>query len=130
MNSRIKLRFPILHLTLVALFLLHATGASGDTPLGWINNGTTSAYTTTRGELELSASIQAVNDTIDFLNVRDDLFANNQRLVGKSGDLDGFKLEAHYGITDFLSVFARHQEHELTVECIPSEHMGPINPNS
>lgn len=116
MNSRIKLRFPILHLTLVALFLLQATGASGDTPLGWINNGTTSAYTTTRGELELSASIQAVNDTIDFLNVRDDLFANNQRLVGKSGDLDGFKLEAHYGITDFLSVFARHQEHELTVE--------------
>lgn len=87
-----------------------------DTPLGWINNGNMSAYTTTQGELELSASYQAVNGTIDFLDIREDLFASNRRLVGKSGDLQGARLEAHYGITDFLSVFARHQEHALTVD--------------
>jgi hypothetical protein len=90
--------------------------ATADTPLGWISNNNMSAYTTTQGELELSGSFNFVNETIDFLDIRKDLFANNQRLVGQSGDLSGTRLEAHYGITDYLSVFARYQQHELTVD--------------
>lgn len=104
-------------LALVAILVSGLPASThADTPLGWINNNNMSAYTTTQGELELSASIQAVNGSIDFLNIREDLFASNRRLVGKSGDLQGTRLEAHYGINDFLSVFARHQEHELTVD--------------
>lgn len=108
--KRLAQRFTAITASILPMFAL------ADTPLGWINNGNMSAYTTTKGELELAASYQAVNGTIDFLNVREDLFASNRRLVGKSGDLQGGRLEAHYGITDFLSVFARHQEHELTVD--------------
>jgi hypothetical protein len=86
-----------------------------DTPVGWINNNMP-AYTTTKGELEISGSIQAVNETIDFLDLREDLFENNPRLSGKSADLDGTRFEVHYGVTDTLSIFARHQQHELTVD--------------
>lgn len=92
-----------------------------DTPLGWINAGTTSAYTTTKGEFEFSVAALAVNDTIDFIDARDDLIAADRRLVGKSGDLDGNKIEAYYGITETVSVFLKKQEHSLTVE------LGEIN---
>ncbi len=92
-----------------------------DTPLGWINSSNPTAYTTTAGEFEISASYLAVNDTIDFLNIRDDLIAANRILAGKSGDLSGRRLELNYGILPELSVFYRRQEHALTVD------LGTIN---
>lgn len=90
--------------------------SQADTPLGWINTDKISAYTTTRGEFEITGAVRAVNDTLDFLNVRDDLLEANQRLAGDSGDLEGTNLQIHYGITEYLSVFASHQQHELTVD--------------
>ncbi|MDD9960250.1 MAG: hypothetical protein OXU66_15125, partial [Gammaproteobacteria bacterium] len=77
-----------------AFFMAHSRA---DTLLGWINAGNVSAYTTNQGKFELSLAGLAVNDSLDFLNIRDDLIANNQRLAGKSGDLDGFKFEMSYG---------------------------------
>jgi hypothetical protein len=103
----------------ISVFILAsclAATAWSDTPLGWINTGNTSAYTTTKGEFEFSLAGLAVNDTIDFVNARDDLIANNRRLVGKSGDLDGTKFEVSYGITDTISVSIRKQQHSLTVD--------------
>ncbi|MEQ8954942.1 MAG: hypothetical protein RL120_12490 [Gammaproteobacteria bacterium] len=96
--------------------LLLIGAAQADTPLGWINSDNASAYTTTAKELEISAAVLAVNDTIDFLNVRDDLIAANRILAGKSGDLSGRRLEINYGILPELSVFYRRQEHDLTVD--------------
>lgn len=108
-------QFAFLRLALLTI-LAPINIVMADTPLGWISNNTMSAYTTTKGELELSGSIQAVNEAIDFLDIREDLFENNPRLTGKSGDLDGTRFEAHYGVTDYLSIFARYQQHELTVD--------------
>lgn len=106
-------------------FTLLAVAASpqvlADTPLGWINAGNTSAYTTTRGEIEIGLAGLAVNDTIDFLNYRDDLIANNSRLTGDTGDLSGTRLELHYGITNTLDVFLKLQQQSLTIE------LGPIS---
>lgn len=110
---------PLLSCLIVAL-APHGIEVRADTPLGWIDSNIISAYTTTRGELEISASLQTVDDTVDILNIRDDLLASNPRLTGDSGDLIGRKLELHYGLSDSLSVFARLQEHELTVD------VGPI----
>jgi hypothetical protein len=101
--------------------MLFSNTVTADTPLGWINSSNPAAYTTTAGEFEISLASLAVNDTIDFLNVRDDLVANNRRLAGDSGDLNGGKLELHYGITESLSVFYRQQQHRLTVD------LGTIN---
>ena len=102
--------------------LLLAPGANhADTPLGWINAGNPSAYTTTAGEFEINVSGLAVNDSIDFLNIRDDLLSSTQKLVGDSGDLLGAKLELHYGISSDLSVFYRLQVQDLTVD------LGSIN---
>ncbi|MFT4816437.1 MAG: hypothetical protein ACI80L_001125 [Pseudohongiellaceae bacterium] len=105
----------------LAAFLSICTVVSADTPLGWINSSNQAAYTTTAGEFEISIAGLAVNSTIDFLNVRDDLIANNRTLVGDSGDLSGAKFEIHYGITEAISVFYRQQQHQLTVD------LGTIN---
>ena len=100
----------------VMALLLFSQPATGDTPLGWINSSNNSAYTTTRGDLEVSIAGLAVNSTLDVLNIRDDLIANNQRLIGDSGDLSGEKLELHYGIFRYFSVFYRIQNHSMTVD--------------
>ncbi len=101
---------------LIIGFATYTPDLKADTPLGWINSDKISAYTTTKGEFEISGAIRAVNDTLDIFNYRDDLFAANRRLAGDSGDLDGTNLQVYYGITDYLSVFANAQEHELTVD--------------
>jgi len=112
-----------LHSTLATLLLfnLSPSPVHGDTPLGWINSGNQSAYTITKGEFEVNAAGLAVNESIDFLNIRDDLIANSQTLAGDSGNLSGSKFELHYGITEELAVFYRQQQHSLTVD------LGAIN---
>ena len=89
---------------------------AADTPLGWINSSNNAAYTTARGDLEISIAGLAVNDSLDFFNIRDDLIANNRRLAGDSGDLSGEKLELHYGVFEEFSVFYKRQQHSLTVD--------------
>lgn len=106
---------------LLVAILSISNSARADTPLGWISSANPSAYTTTKGELEVTLATLAVNDSIDFLNIREDLLANTQRLVGDSGDLSGAKFEIHYGITEAISVFYRRQQHQLTVD------LGTIN---
>ncbi|MEX2468226.1 MAG: hypothetical protein WD396_00585 [Pseudohongiellaceae bacterium] len=87
-----------------------------DTPPGWINANNDSAYTTTRGELALSIAGLKVNDTIDFLDIREDLLAGDRRLEGDSGDLSGLRIALDFGVTEWLSLFYREQRHALRVE--------------
>lgn len=87
-----------------------------DTPAGWISSDNPSAYTTTRGRLELTAALLGVNEDLDVLNIRDDVVAQSNRLAGDSGDLVGRKFALHYGITEELEVFAHFQSHALSVE--------------
>lgn len=95
--------------------------AIADTPLGWISSSNTSAYTTTKGQIEIAMRGIAVNDTIDVLNYRDELVANNRALGGDSGDLSGGLLEIHYGALEYLEVFYRRQEQQLQID------LGTIN---
>lgn len=90
--------------------------AHADTPLGWINTNNPSAYTTTQGELEIAVAKLAVNDTLDFLNYREDLIATSGRLTGDSGNLEGTQFELNYGLTRELSVFYHRQQHSLTLD--------------
>ncbi|MEX2130197.1 MAG: hypothetical protein WD772_01820, partial [Pseudohongiellaceae bacterium] len=90
--------------------------AAADTPLGWINSGNVSAYTIDRFSFELTGAKLKVNDTIDFLSIREDLLAGQQRLVGDSGDLDGERFEFHLGLTDNLALFYTRQQQEFTVD--------------
>lgn len=96
--------------------LLMSAQALADTPLGWINSQNASAYTTAPGELSFSFSGLAVNDTLDFLGIREDLLAGDQRLIGDSGDLSGDRVDVHYGITDAVSVFFEQQRHDVRLE--------------
>lgn len=106
---------------LVCGLMLFSAPSLGDTPPGWINSGNVSAYTTNQGELELAVAALAVNDLIDIFDFREDLIANNRRLVGNSGDLDGTRLELHYGITRYLEAFYRELRHGMEVD------LGTVN---
>ena len=57
------------------LVVISGTPVQADQPFGWIGNGHSSAYTLARGEFELSGNLLRVDDTIDFLNLRNDLLA-------------------------------------------------------
>ena len=103
--------------------------ALADTPLGWINAENPSAYTLDARRVELSLGKLAVNDTIDFLDIRNDLLAGTRKLVGDSGDLDGQRAELHLGLSSSLSVFYRRQEQDLKIELgdIASVHITDID---
>ena len=90
-----------------------------DTPVGWINSNITSAYTLNAYDFELSAAALAVNDTIDFLDIRDDLIAGTRSLTGNSGDLSGQRAEIQFGLGSMFTVFYRQQNQDLTVKFSP-----------
>lgn len=111
------LKFNVLaNRCLAALLVVLPHLVLADTPPGWINGNNSSAYTTTRGELALSLAGLKVNDTIDFLDIREDLLAGDRRLEGNSGDLTGLRVTLDYGISDWLSAFYREQRHDLRVD--------------
>lgn len=75
-----------------------------------------SAYTVDAMTFDLSLGALAVNDDIDFLDIRDDLLAGTRQLEGDSGDLSGNRAEIQFGITSYLSAFYRRQKTDLTIE--------------
>lgn len=90
--------------------------AFADSPLGWIHSNNPSAFTISALDFEATFAKIEVNDTIDFLDIRDDLLAGTRKLEGDSGDLSGQKLELNFGLTSYLSAFYRRQEHDLKIE--------------
>lgn len=95
---------------------LHASLAFADSPLGFIHSDNPSAYTIPAWDYEITLAGLAVNDTIDFLDVRKDLLAGTRKLVGDSGDLTGRRAEIQLGLTSYLSAFYRRQEQDLKIE--------------
>lgn len=118
---------PLASLTAISLCCVNF--AVADTPLGWISNENPSAYTQNARTFELSVGAIAVNETIDFLNIRSDLLAGTRKLVGDSGDLKGQRVELHVGIVPSLSVFYRSQQQDLKIELgeISSVHLIDID---
>lgn len=99
------------------LLLLAAAAASrAETPVGWISLGNPSAYTQDAGRLELGLSGIAVNDALDFLDLREDLIAENDNLAGDTGDIRGARLDIEFGVASFLTAFASAGRHDMTVE--------------
>ena len=102
-------------------FVLYSIGlismpVLAEQPFGWIGNDQSSAYAIGMGRMELSGYRARVNDTIDFLNLRNDLLASNaQRLVGDTGDLTGSTRQLRIGILDSLELFYRQSEQNLTI---------------
>ncbi len=90
-----------------------------DTPAGWINSNITSAYTLNAFDFELTAAALAVNDTIDFLDARDELVAGTRSLTGNSGDLSGQRAEIQFGLGSMFTLFYRQQSQDLTVKFSP-----------
>ena len=69
--------------SLCVLASVSAAPAQAEQPFGWVGNGHPSAYSLQAGDFELSGNLLRVNDTVDFLNLRNDLLAGNQRLGGQ-----------------------------------------------
>lgn len=119
MRSLVTTRTP--HLLFSALVMTGAANASAaDEPTGWIGNDHMSAYTLDTGEFEVSGGLSRVDDTIDFLNLREDMLAGNSRLIDNSGDLDGLRGEARLGIWRGLEVFYKRHDFDLTLKTSPT----------
>lgn len=111
-------RFSKLPTTLAASAMLTACigVAHADTPLGWIEKASPSAYTLGAMEFDLSIGAIVVNDTVDFLDIRDDLLAGTRKLEGDSGDLSGQNFSLQFGIAPMLTAFYSQQNQDFTVE--------------
>jgi hypothetical protein len=107
--------------SLCVLASVSASPAQAEQPFGWTGIGHPSAYALAPGEFELSGNLLRVDDTIDFLNLRNDLLAGNQRLVGNSGDLDGRGGELRIGVWDSLELFYRQTDQDLVL------NIGPVS---
>jgi len=107
--------------SLCVLASVSASPAQAEQPFGWTGIGHPSAYALAPGEFELSGNLLRVDDTIDFLNLRNDLLAGNQRLVGNSGDLDGRGGELRLGVWDSLEMFYRQTGQDLAL------NIGPVS---
>lgn len=118
-------------ISLVLLWILVNNCVLADTPVGWINSQNPSAYTASKGELNITIGGLLVNDTVDFLDIREDLLAGDRLLIGKSGDLGGQRIEFHYGITEWLAAFYVQQEHSIRIDFgeISSINLIDINSN-
>jgi hypothetical protein len=90
--------------------------ALAEVPAGWINSDFISAYTQDARTIDVSAEALRVNDSIDFLDIREDLLAGTTRLSDKSGDLRGFRGTVHVGLLETLSAFYTRQQQDLTLE--------------
>ena len=93
--------------------------AAAQQPYGWVGNN--HAYALPFGAIDLSGSEVRVNDTVDFLSLRDELLAGNSRLTGNSGDLTGSDTELRLGVGLGLELFYREKEQGLTI------NLGPIS---
>ncbi len=105
-------------LTSLALAIAALTGsaAQADSPLGWVHTDHISAYTLNERTFELSLGAMAVNEDLDFLDVREDLLAGTRQLEGDSGDISGNNLELHVGIMPWLSAYYRRQQSDLVID--------------
>jgi hypothetical protein len=108
----------------IALGSIAFSSANADTPLGWIESAAPSAYTLGAMEIDLSLGAIAVNDTIDFLDIRDDLLAGTRKLEGDSGNLSGQNFSVQFGIASMLTAFYSQQNQALSVEL---GNIGSIN---
>ena len=91
----------------LAIASLTAGAAQADSPLGWVHADHNSAYTLNERTFELTLGAIAVNEDLDFLDVREDLLAGTRQLEGDSGDISGNNLELHVGILPWLSALRR-----------------------
>lgn len=117
---RLRHRLPRPALGCLSLLALSAA-AGADTPLGWVSGDLVHAYTQDARSVEVTAERIAVNDTIDFLDIRDELLAGNRRLEDNSGDLKGWQGTIRVGVLEMLELFYRRQEHDLVLK------LGPVN---
>jgi len=97
-----------------------------DVPANWIKSSP-DAYVLSPGSFNIEGSLQRVNDTIDFLNFRDDLQEINARLVGDSGDLEGSGINLRVGVWRGLELFYQRQQQELMLEVSPSSRTNIVD---
>lgn len=98
-----------------SMLLCSATPVSATEPWGWVGNDHVSAYTLQPWEFELSGSLQRVNDSLDVLNLREDLLAGSNRLSSDSGDFKGVRGELRIGVWQGLELFYQRHDHDMTL---------------
>lgn len=79
----------------------------------WIFQDFTSAYTLHKNDFEITASWLVMNETIDFLDVKEKSIGNSNLFTASLGDYSGGKFLINYGLTDRLMFNGFYQKAKL-----------------
>ena len=93
----------------------------------WVFQDFTSAYTLHKNDYELTASWLAMNETIDFLDVKESTIGNSNLFTASLGDYSGGKFIIQYGLTDRLMVNGFYQKGKLDSTLGSSSTFKDIN---
>ena len=94
---------------------------------GWLIQDTPMAFTPKQWEGEITAKWLLVNDTVDFLNARDDVTDGSHLFKDNSGNLNGGKLIFDIGLLPSVMFFYSGQYHEIVTEFGSSQTFGDVD---
>lgn len=96
---------------LLSVLIVFPAGAK-DFP-DWTFQDIPSAFTMKKGGLDLSGSFLLVNDTVDFLDIREEKTDESDLLAASIGDYSGFRGIVNYGLTDRVMLHYSYQYGEM-----------------
>ncbi len=79
----------------------------------WVFQDIPSAFTMKKGGLDLSGAYLLVNDTVDFLDIREKKTSGSNLLTASIGDYAGFRGTVNYGLTDRILLNYTYQYGEM-----------------
>ena len=94
---------------------------------GWLIQDTPMAFTPNQWEGEITADYLLVNDSIDILNIRENLTGGSHLFKGNSGDLSGGRFIFNLGVLPSVMAFYKGQYHEIVTELGESGTFGEVN---
>lgn len=97
----------------VLLILLNCSSARAVKYPDWVFQDFTSAYTLHKNDFELTATWLCMNDTIDFLDLKESEIGDSRLISTSLGDYSGGKVVAQYGLTDRLMLQGLYQKTDL-----------------
>ena len=113
---------------LLSSYASHALSyEAGDALPGWMLQDAPIAHTLAVDEIEVSGNYLLVNDTVDFLDIREKMIGESALLSGDVGDLSGVSGGVNWGIESGLMLFARSSAIDLDTELGSAALFGELD---
>ncbi|NWF65836.1 MAG: hypothetical protein HXX81_00020 [Campylobacterales bacterium] len=103
--------FKIVNKIVVSSFLFSSSIVSANS-LNYAESNI-NAFTLQKNSLEFALKYSKINDTIDFLNVKDTELKGVPDSIGSIGDMDGYGIKIRYGVHERFSIFGEFDKQNI-----------------